>query len=104
MPLPFLAAIPALIAAASTTTLVVGGIAGAAVALGTIVSVSAFIKKINERKKAVKATEAKIAELYRKGDYAKCNIGLRDKKGRTIETIECEVKDSNNELRVGMII
>lgn len=100
MPLPFLAAIPAVIAGLSTTTLIAGG---AVIALGVIASLGAFFKYIDDKKKELGATEAKITDLYRNGEYATCDVGL-GKKNRTLATIECEVEDKDCKLYKGMTI
>lgn len=100
MPLPFLAAIPALIAAASTTTLVVGG---AVAALGVMASLGAFFDSIDKKKRGLKATEAKIASLLYSGDYATVKVDLTRKK-RLVGTVEAEVRDEQRKLRVGQII
>ena len=100
MPLPFLAAIPALIAAASTTTLVVGG---AVAAVGVMASLGAFFTYIDRRKKELGAFEARIAHLEREGNYATVKVNLRRKK-QVVGTVETEVKDEKRKLRVGQII
>lgn len=101
MPLPFLAAIPALIAAASTTTLVVGG---AVAAVGVMASLGAFFTYIDRRKEELGAFEARIDRCEREGNYARLKVGLRDRKKRLLETVEAEVRDEQRKLRVGQII
>ena len=56
-----------------------------------------------EKKRELKATEAKIASLYHSGNYATVTVGLTRKK-RLVGTVEAEVRDEQRKLRVGQII
>ena len=78
MPLPFLAAIPALIAAASTTTLVVGG---AVAAVAVAATISAFLDAVRERIREYggkKAVVNKIKRNLNNKAYNDVDIGIYD--------------------------
>lgn len=78
MPLPFLAAIPALIAAASTTTLVVGG---AVAAVAVAATISAFLDAVRERIRGYGGRKAIVSVIKQKLNnkaYNEADIGIYD--------------------------
>ena len=78
MPLPFLAAIPVLIATFSSTTLVVGGALAAVAVVATIGAFCSAVKKLIDKYNARKAVVEKIQSSLENGDYNTVTIGLRD--------------------------
>ncbi|AQQ60518.1 hypothetical protein XJ32_11010 [Helicobacter bilis] len=78
MPLPFLAAIPALIAAASTTTLVVGGAVAAVAVVATIGAFLNAVKKLIRKYGGKKAVVNKIKRNLNNKAYNDVDIGIYD--------------------------
>ncbi len=84
---------------------IIGGIVlGAIIGAVVILSLKEFFEEIKKRKEKKKA-EAKINDLYPKGDYMEVDVGLYAN-GRKVdsETYQVDKDDARKELRKGMTL
>ncbi|WP_104686799.1 hypothetical protein [Helicobacter felis] len=85
---------------------ILGGLAIAAIAGAVIIGIMEFYNRVKEKKRKLKVFAAKVQAMYDMGDYVEVEVGLLDRHGDEIDSMELKVKEEEayNNLREGMTL